>query len=70
MWEYLLTGLEKDPMSLAREVDWVAKYRLIEQYRVKHDLPLSSPRLALLDLAYHDVSRERGLVLPAASARA
>jgi proteasome accessory factor A len=61
MWEYLLTGLEKDPMSLTREVDWVAKHQLIERYRAKHDLPLSSPRLALVDLAYHDVSRERGL---------
>ena len=61
MWENLLTGLEKDPLSLHRECDWVAKHRLIERYREKHDLPLSSPRLALLDLAYHDVSRERGL---------
>ncbi len=61
MWEYVLTGLEKDPMSLHRELDWVAKYRLIQQYQTKHDLPLASPRLALLDLAYHDVTRERGL---------
>jgi len=61
MWEYLLTGLEKDPMTLHREVDWVAKYRLLEQYRDRHDLALSSPKLALLDLAYHDVSRDRGL---------
>jgi proteasome accessory factor A len=61
MWEYLLTGLEKDPMSLHREVDWVAKYRLIDAYRERHGLPLSSPQLAFLDLAYHDVSRERGL---------
>jgi len=61
MWENLLTGLEKDPLSLHRECDWVAKYRLIEGYREKHDLPLSSPRLALLDLSYHDVSKERGL---------
>jgi len=61
MWEYVLTGLEKDPMSLHRELDWVAKYRLIEQYRSKHDLAVASPRLALLDLAYHDVTRERGL---------
>jgi proteasome accessory factor A len=61
MWENLLTGLEKDPLSLHRECDWVAKHRLIEKYREKNDLPLSSPRLALLDLAYHDVSRERGL---------
>ena len=61
MWEYLLTGLEKDPMTLHREVDWVAKYRLLEHYRERHDLSLSSPKLALLDLAYHDVSRDRGL---------
>jgi proteasome accessory factor A len=61
MWEYLLTGLEKDPMSLGREIDWVTKYRLIERYRIKHDLALASPRLALIDLAYHDVSRDRGL---------
>ena len=61
MWENLLTGLEKDPMTLHRECDWVAKHKLIEEYRQKHDLPLSSPRLALLDLAYHDVSKERGL---------
>jgi len=61
MWEYVLTGLEKDPLSLSRELDWVAKYQLIERYRVKHDLPLGSPRLGLLDLAYHDVSTTRGL---------
>jgi proteasome accessory factor A len=61
MWEYLLTGLEKDPMSLRRECDWVAKYHLIDEYKHKHDLPLSNPRLALIDLAYHDVTRDRGL---------
>lgn len=61
MWEYLLTGLEKDPLSLYRECDWVAKHRVIEQYRERHGLALSSARLALVDLAYHDVSRERGI---------
>ena len=61
MWEKLLTGLEKDPMSLHREVDWVAKYRLIENYQSRHNLSLSDPKLALLDLSYHDVNTERGL---------
>jgi proteasome accessory factor A len=61
MWEKLLTGLEKDPMSLHREIDWVAKYRLIERYQNRHDLSLSDPKLALLDLSYHDVNTERGL---------
>src|SRR4051812_17381703 len=44
-----------------REIDWATKYQLIERYRAKHDLPLSSPRVAQLDLAYHDISRTRGL---------
>lgn len=61
MWEHLLTGLEKDPMTLNREVDWVAKYHLIDRYRERHNLPLSSSRLALIDLNYHDVNRNRGL---------
>jgi proteasome accessory factor A len=39
----------------------VSKYRLIERYRREYDLPLSSPRVAQLDLAYHDVHRARGL---------
>jgi proteasome accessory factor A len=61
MWEHLLTGLEKDPMTLEREVDWVAKYQLIDRYRTRWDLSLSDPRVALLDLSYHDVNRDRGL---------
>jgi proteasome accessory factor A len=60
-WESLLTGLEKDPMTLDREVDWVAKYRLLERYQSRGNLQLSDPRLAMMDLSYHDVNRERGL---------
>ena len=37
------------------------KHRLVERYRAKHDLPLSSPRIARIDLAYHDIHRKRGL---------
>ncbi|MEA3502556.1 MAG: Pup--protein ligase [Actinomycetota bacterium] len=61
MWEHMLTGLEKDPMTLSREVDWVAKLRLLDRYAARHDIALSSPRMSLIDLAYHDVNRERGL---------
>ena len=35
----------------------------------KHDLTLGSPRVALLDLAYHDVNRVRGPLLPAGARR-
>ena len=61
MWEHCLTALAKDPLTLAREVDWVIKFNLIEAYRAKHDLPLTHPKVALMDLQYHDVNRERGL---------
>jgi proteasome accessory factor A len=61
MWEHALTQIEKDPLGLDREADWVVKYKLIEAYRAKHDLPLNHPKVSLLDLQYHDVSRTRGL---------
>jgi proteasome accessory factor A len=60
-WGRVLQGLADDPLKLSREVDWVAKYHLIEDYRRRHDLPLSHPRVAMLDLQYHDVNRSRGL---------
>ncbi|HEY1330804.1 MAG TPA: Pup--protein ligase [Actinomycetota bacterium] len=49
------------PDELRTKVDWVAKHELIERYRAKHGLPLSHPKVALMDLAYHEVNRERGL---------
>ena len=50
-----------DPERLGRKVDWITKRLLIERYMVKHDLSLASPKVALLDLTYHDVNRGRGL---------
>jgi len=61
MWEHCLDGIERDPLSLDRECDWVAKYRLVEAFRERHGLVLSDPRVLLLDLQYHDVNRRRGL---------
>jgi proteasome accessory factor A len=61
MWEHSMTAIETDPLKLQSEVDWVIKYHLLEQYRAKHDLPLAHPRVALVDLAYHDVTRSRSL---------
>ncbi len=62
MWERSLGAIESGDLDkIAREIDWAAKYQLIERYRARHDLPLSVPRIAQLDLAYHDVHRGRGL---------
>ena len=61
MWEHCLVQIEKDPLTLDRECDWVIKYKLIEAYRERHGLALADPRVALVDLQYHDVNRSRGL---------
>jgi proteasome accessory factor A len=61
MWEHVMTGLEDDPLSLSREIDWVIKYHLIESYRGRHNIPLTHPKVALVDLAYHDVNTKRSL---------
>jgi proteasome accessory factor A len=62
LWGRTLKAIENEDLSLIdREIDWATKYQLIERYRSKHNLPLSSPRVAQLDLAYHDIHRKRGL---------
>jgi proteasome accessory factor A len=62
LWERTLKAVESEDFSLVeREIDWVIKWKLIERYRSQHGLPLSHPRIAQLDLAYHDIHRGRGL---------
>src|SRR5436190_2195226 len=62
LWGRTLDAVEEGDLSkIDREIDWATKYTLIKRYRAKHDLPLSSPRVAQLDLAYHDIQRGRRL---------
>jgi proteasome accessory factor A len=62
LWGRTLDAVESANLSLIdREIDWATKFQLISRYQAKHDLPLSSPRIAQLDLAYHDIQRNRGL---------
>ncbi len=50
-----------DLTAVETEIDWVIKLRLIQRYMNKHNMDLSNPRIAQLDLAYHDITRSRGL---------
>jgi proteasome accessory factor A len=62
LWERTLTAIEAGNLgAIAREIDWVIKYQLIERYRAEHDVPLSVPEVAQADLAYHDIHRGHGL---------
>jgi proteasome accessory factor PafA2 len=60
-WESVLTRLERDPMECARELDWVAKLRLLQGFRDREGLDWGHPRLELIDLQYSDVRPEKGL---------
>jgi proteasome accessory factor A len=62
LWRRTLAAVAGgDPGQVGTEVDWVIKHQLLERYMAKHDLTWGSPRIAQLDLAYHDISRTRGL---------
>ncbi|SDU71922.1 MULTISPECIES: Pup--protein ligase [Jiangella] len=62
LWERTIKAIDSADLSLVEgEIDWVTKYRLIERYRAKHNMTLTHPRVAQLDLAYHDIHRGRGL---------
>jgi Pup amidohydrolase len=60
-WEAVLTKLAEDPMSCHRELDWVAKLRVLEGYRSRDGVDWDSPRLQLVDLQYADVRPDKGL---------
>jgi proteasome accessory factor A len=60
-WEHVLECLERDPMELAGQVDWVMKKALIESYIRRKGLDWESPQVQMLDLQYHDLRPDKGL---------
>jgi Pup amidohydrolase len=60
-WESALAALERDPMALDGQLDWVTKLSLFQAYMERDGLDWSDPKLSLLDLQYHDVRPARSL---------
>ena len=60
-WISVLDRLGGDPMDLADELDWPAKLRLLEGFRSRDGLSWGAHRLALVDLQYADVRKDKGL---------
>ncbi len=60
-WEHVLEGLERDPLSLKRELDWTAKLSMLQAYRDRDGLSWDNSKLKMIDLQYHDVRRSKGL---------
>jgi proteasome accessory factor A len=61
LWREVIEQYRNDPMGLADRVDWIAKLQIIERERERTGVELSDPKIALIDLLYHDTSFERGL---------
>ncbi|GHF49400.1 Pup--protein ligase [Streptomyces sp. NPDC002536] len=62
LWGRSLEAIRDEDLDrIDTEIDWVMKYRLIERYRAKNNITMSHPRIAQIDLAYHDIHRRRGL---------
>ena len=64
-WEEVLVGLESDPASLAGQVDWIAKKRIIEGFMDRHDCGWDDSRLGVLDVQYHDLRPTKSLAAKA-----
>ncbi|ADD44108.1 depupylase/deamidase Dop [Stackebrandtia nassauensis] len=61
LWGETLDKLARDPMECARELDWVAKLRLLNGYRDRERLDWGASKLELIDLQYSDVRPGKGL---------
>lgn len=62
LWERALTAIETGNYSLIeKDIDWAIKKKLLDSYMEKNSLDLTSPRIAQLDLMYHDITQSRGL---------
>lgn len=53
--------LDRDPFELRQRLDWVVKLWLFNRYRRKRNLTWEHPQLKVLDLQYHNISRDEGI---------
>jgi proteasome accessory factor A len=61
LWREILEGLERDPLALASKLDWVAKWSVVQAYKDSRGIDWNDPKLAMIDLQYHDLRPDRGL---------
>jgi len=62
-WQRIVQTLATDPMSLANELDWVAKYSIMNGYRNRDQATWSDPRIETVDIQYADLRKSKGLAL-------
>ncbi len=68
LWTRILDGLDHIRLTgtgydaIATDVEWVAKYQLLDRQRRRLGVDWSDPRLAAMDVQWADLREERGLV--------
>lgn len=60
-WSNILDGLAKDPMGLGDRLDWVAKFKMVEEYRTSEGLDWTDDALHSIDLEYHNIDPAQSL---------
>jgi proteasome accessory factor A len=60
-WQHVMECLARDPMELDRQIDWVMKLSLIENFMERKSLDWDAPQVRMLDLQYHDLRPDKGL---------
>lgn len=62
LWERTLAAVQQqDHTGIDTEIDWAIKKKLLDSWVVRHGGDYSAPRIAQMDLAYHDIAPKRGL---------
>lgn len=62
LWERTLDAIASQDFSgVDTEIDWVIKRKLLSRYKDKLGADWDHPKLAQIDLTYHDIDRDRGL---------
>ena len=62
LWKRVLEAIRTQDFSkVNRDIDWVIKKDLLDKYRDRLQSDWSHPKLAQIDLSYHDIRPGRGL---------
>lgn len=61
-WRQVLDALANGIFGAAAQVEWVAKYQLLESMRARAGLSWDDDKLRALDLQWHDLRPERSIV--------
>lgn len=64
LWRRTLVAIETQRHAdVSTEIDWIIKRTVLDRAATRHGVDFGDPRIAQLDLAYHDINPRRGLFL-------